>query len=96
MASPFVTRVVHCKRGRYDVYVGRPSIWGNPFSHLPNTRAQFQVATREEAVARYEEWVKSQPELMALLPTLKDQVLGCWCAPQACHADVLAKLADAS
>lgn len=23
--------VVHCKRARYDVYIGRPSQWGNPF-----------------------------------------------------------------
>ncbi|MFM7243676.1 MAG: DUF4326 domain-containing protein, partial [Planctomycetaceae bacterium] len=26
--SPFV---VHCKRSAYDVYIGRPSKWGNPF-----------------------------------------------------------------
>lgn len=25
------TRVVHCKKERYDVYIGRPSKWGNPF-----------------------------------------------------------------
>lgn len=26
-----VTTVVHCKRSRCDVYIGRPSKWGNPF-----------------------------------------------------------------
>jgi len=24
--------VVHCKKERYDVYIGRPSKWGNPFT----------------------------------------------------------------
>lgn len=27
--------VVHCKREPYDVYIGRGSKWGNPFSHNP-------------------------------------------------------------
>jgi Domain of unknown function (DUF4326) len=26
-----LTTVVHCKRSPHDVYIGRPSIWGNPF-----------------------------------------------------------------
>lgn len=25
------TKVVHCKREKYDVYIGRPSIFGNTF-----------------------------------------------------------------
>ena len=25
------TRVVNCKKEPYDVYIGRPSKWGNPF-----------------------------------------------------------------
>ena len=85
--------VVHCKREPYDVYIGRPSKWGNPFSHLPRSRAEIQVASRDEAVARYEEWVKTQPHLMAALQELRGKVLGCWCSPQSCHGDVLARLA---
>lgn len=88
-------RVVHCKREAYDVYIGRPSKWGNKFTHLKRTtRAETVVATREEAVARYEEWVKAQPALMAALPELRGKVLGCWCAPEACHGDVLLRLAN--
>lgn len=90
-----MTHVVHCKRERYDIYIGRPSKWGNPFSHLPGTLAQFTVRTRSEAVARYREWVVTQPELMAALRELKGKVLGCWCHPRECHGDVLAELADA-
>lgn len=27
-----ITKVIHCKKESYDVYIGRPSIWGNPYS----------------------------------------------------------------
>jgi hypothetical protein len=88
--------VVHCKRGPFDVYIGRPSKWGNPFSHQDGTLAQFKVATREEAVESYRQWVLQQPELMAALSELRGKVLGCWCAPLACHGDVLMELANRS
>lgn len=87
-------RVVHCKREPYDVYIGRPSKWGNPFSHQEGTLAQFKVETRKEAVESYEKWVKEQPDLMAALSELRGKTLGCWCAPQACHGDVLLRLAE--
>lgn len=76
------TRVVHCKEAPYDVSVGRPSKWGNPFSHKSGTLAQHQVATREEAIAKHEQWIRTQPRLMAALHELKGKVLGCWCKPQ--------------
>ena len=31
MTSTRTTRVVHCKREPFDIYIGRPSKWGNPF-----------------------------------------------------------------
>ncbi len=76
----------------YDVYIGRGSKWGNPYSHLPSTLAQYKVDTREEAVAKYREWIMSQPELLASLNELKDKILCCYCAPKACHGDVLIEL----
>jgi Domain of unknown function (DUF4326) len=83
-------RVVHCKRERYDVYVGRGrgSRWGNPFKSPRD-------GTREEVIAKYERWLLGQPELVAALPELRGKVLGCWCAPKPCHADVLLRLANA-
>jgi hypothetical protein len=91
-----MTRVVHCKKESYDVYIGRPSKFGNPYSHLPGTLAEFRVATRTEAIAMYEIWIKDQVNLLAALPELKGKVLGCWCAPLPCHGDVLARLAETS
>jgi hypothetical protein len=80
-------RVVHCKRDAYDVYIGRPSKWGNPFV-IGND------GTREQVIETYRRWLFSQAALMAALPELKGKTLGCWCAPHACHGDVLAELAN--
>lgn len=82
-----MTKVVHCKKAAYDVYVGRPSKWGNQF-------VIGKDGTREEVVQKYREWLLEQPELMASLHELKDKTLGCWCSPNLCHGDVLAELAD--
>ncbi len=87
--------VVHCKREPFDVYIGRPSIWGNPFSHKAGTKAQFLVSSREEAIAKYEQWLLGRPGMVALAKeVLRGQVLGCWCKPNACHGDVLARIAN--
>jgi hypothetical protein len=82
------TTVVHCKKDKHDVYIGRPSKWGNPFSIGKD-------GTRDEVIVKYSFWIINQPDLMAALPELKDKILGCWCRPQACHGDILAQLADA-
>lgn len=83
-----VRKVVHCKRSRFHVYIGRPSQWGNPYKEGVD-------GTREEVIAKYEAWLLSQPELVRLAKeTLRDKVLGCWCFPRACHGDVLARIAN--
>jgi len=87
--------VVHCKKQAYDVYIGRPSKWGNPFSHKEGTLAKFKVASRDESIEKYEEWIAQQPQLLADLHELRGKVLGCWCHPQSCHGDILARLANA-
>lgn len=80
-----ITRVVNCRREHYDIYIGRPSIWGNPF------RVGIH-GNRREVIKKYEAYILSRPDLMAKLPELKGKILGCWCKPQACHGDVLARL----
>lgn len=81
------TTVVHCKKEPFDIYIGRPSRWGNPF-------VIGEDGTREEVIALYREYVLMRADLIRALPELKDKVLGCWCHPQSCHGDVLAELAD--
>lgn len=91
-----MTKVVHLKKEPYDVYIGRPSKWGNPFSHLNGTLAKFKVNSREEAVEAYRNWItKGEGQyLLKDLHELQGKIIACWCAPLACHGDVLAELAD--
>lgn len=76
----------------YDIYIGRGSKWGNPFSHLDSALAQFRVKTREEAIEKYGEWIMTQPKLLADLHELKGKTLCCYCKPQICHGDILVEL----
>lgn len=89
------TSVVHCKKDKYDVYIGRPSKWGNPYTHIMNkqTKAAYVVGTRIDAIESYRKYLLSSP-LYNGLHELKDKVLGCWCYPYACHGDVLAAYTD--
>jgi hypothetical protein len=84
---PRTNLVVHCKKSAFDIYIGRPGKWGNPFK-------EGRDGTREEVIEKYEEWFLTQPQLLEGLPELKGKVLGCWCAPLPCHGDVLVRLAN--
>lgn len=76
------------------IFVGRGSKWGNPYSHLDSTLAEFKVATREEAIEKYREYLLSNAALLNALPELKNKNLLCYCKPKACHADLLFELAN--
>lgn len=90
-----LTKVVNKYHGEpYDVYIGRGSIWGNPFSHMAGTKAQFRTTTREESVEAYKIWLYNQPDLLAQVHTLKGKTLCCFCKPKSCHGDILAELAN--
>ena len=80
-------RVVHVKRAAYDVYVGRPSPFGNPF-------VIGRDGDRTAVILRYRTWLLAQPALVERVRReLAAKVLGCWCAPLPCHGDVLADIA---
>ena len=94
-----ITKVVNIHREKYDLYIGRPSIWGNPWSHIKdrNTLAKFQCDTREEAIAKYREYIENGAgmHLLAKLPMLKGKTLGCFCnvdKGEHCHGEVLIEL----
>ena len=62
------TRLVN-KKCKHDVYIGRPSRWGNPY-HIGID------GTREEVITMYEDHVRTSKILMRALPTLAGKVLG--------------------
>lgn len=70
------------------VRIDRRTDWGNPFE-MPDD------GDRDTVVDRFaEHYVPFKPSLLARLPELRG-ALGCWCAPERCHGDVLlAKVRD--
>lgn len=69
------------------VYVGRPSPWQNPFKVGAGRRGDAIAKFREYAEVR----IKEQPEW---LEPLRGKDVVCWCAPLACHADVLMEMLE--
>lgn len=71
------------------IYVGRGSNFGNPF-------VVGVDGTREEVIAKYREWFLSRPKLVSKAKQeLAGKDLVCFCAPKACHADVLLEIVNA-
>jgi hypothetical protein len=80
------TRVVNKFKEPFDVYIGRPGPWGNPFPLGSETSRQF-------VIDQYENWLMSKPSLISKAKReLSGKVLGCYCKPRACHGDVLARV----
>ena len=90
------SRVVHCQKKLYDVYIGH----ANPRRGLPQSpyANPFKVGkdgTREECIEKYRTWLLSKPDLVERARReLRGKVLGCWCAPKPSHGDVLVEVVD--
>ena len=69
------------------VYIGRPGKWGNPF-------IIGKDGDRATVILKFEEYLRNSPKLLDELSELRGKDLACWCAPNACHGDVLIKLVD--
>jgi hypothetical protein len=81
-------RVLNKRASADGVYIGRPSKFGNPF-------VLGRDGNRREVIERYEQWLLSQPALVAAAKReLRGKNLVCWCAPLACHGDVLMRIAN--
>jgi hypothetical protein len=85
------TTVVNMKTDDFDVYIGRPSILGNPF-------AIGKDGDRKEVLEKYEKYflerVENDPIFRKAVMNAKGKVLGCFCKPLDCHGDVIAKWVD--
>lgn len=83
-----------------DIYIGRGSILGNPYSHKLGGMAEFIVSSREEAIRQYRIYLANQilnknadiiNELrhIAIETRRSDVCLVCYCKPAKCHGDVI-------
>lgn len=67
----------------YAERIDRKSRWGNPFT-IGDDGDRAQVIGKYAAY-----YLPHKPALIADLGTLKGKALGCWCAPEPCHGDIL-------
>lgn len=81
--------VVNLYRENFDLYIGRPGAWGNPFKIGKN-------GTREEVIELYEfqlrQEIKRKPGLEETILSLAGKRLGCHCSPAPCHGDVIVRI----
>lgn len=93
------SKAVHVRLEPFDVYIGRRctefegSLWANPF-HVP-------PYSLHESLSLYEthlEALLEVPGMLAEFEKLRDQTLGCWCAPKGglkaedrlfCHGQII-------
>ena len=83
-----MTKVIHIRdqqRTPNEVYIGRGSIWGNPF-------VIGRDGSRDEVIEKYREYAKDNPRIKQCLDTIRGCTLVCYCKPQACHGDVLIEM----
>jgi len=80
--------VLNKRNATSGIYIGRPTKWGNPFIIGPD-------GSRADVVRKFEEYLMKNPALMeAAKKELKGKDLICFCAPLACHGDILSKVAN--
>ena len=76
------------------VYIGGRTRNGWPSSKWRNQFTIGRDGSRSEVVEKYRAWLCDQPVLLEQLPELKGRDLVCWCAPLACHGDVLLEMVN--
>ncbi|WP_207269041.1 DUF4326 domain-containing protein [Pseudomonas sp. GW531-R1] len=72
----------------YDVYIGRGTLWGNPYQ-------MGKEGTRDEVIAKFaydfeRRFLKLPEQFDMNIEKLRGKTLGCHCKPAACHGDVIA------
>jgi hypothetical protein len=86
MSDKCMTKVVNKNKSRYDVYIGRGSIFGNPF-----TIAEF--GDRTLVIYLYKTYfdykMNHHPEFAREVEKLKGKRLACYCKPKDCHGDII-------
>jgi len=68
-----------------DVYIGRPSRFGNPF-------VIGMDGSREDVIRKFREYISDNMDIVERLRSLKPKRLVCFCSPEACHGDVYVEL----
>ena len=83
-----------------NVYIGRKGVVFIDGVRFPNHSSIFanpfkigKDGTRDEVLTKYREYIMGEfAKNKDLFTELKGKNLGCWCAPEPCHGDILMEL----
>ena len=81
-----MTVVVNLRKDRYDVYIGRGSMFGNPF---PMRCEEERDKVIEQYKVYFYKRIASDEEFKKGVLALKGKILGCYCKPKKCHGDII-------
>lgn len=90
-----------------DIYIGRGSPLGNPFTHLDieKTKAQYKCENRKQSIDNYEAYLRqkindndrivcNELNKIYLAAVAGDVNLVCFCKPKSCHGDIIKKIVE--
>ena len=81
-------RVVNRHKEYFDIYIGRGTIWGNPYKDMP----------REKAIALFQPYFINQIKTGQItiddVKSLYGKRLGCSCKPLPCHGDFIVRVVN--
>lgn len=96
-----MTRVINIKQKQglnFEVYIGRPSIFGNPIVVGKVCTICGNVHDRGETLVCYRVYLMHRLEhdmkFKQAVRELKGKTLICFCKPLPCHGDILAEIAE--
>ncbi|MFY7884414.1 MAG: DUF4326 domain-containing protein [Dolichospermum sp.] len=85
--------VVNKYKSDFDVYIGRGSIWGNPFV-MQNKSDEERTRVISQYKVYLKDKIKSGEITIQMLLELDGKKLGCFCKPKPCHGDVIVQAVD--
>jgi hypothetical protein len=86
-------KIVNVRHDPCTHYCGRGNPISGIFTGLGNPFPMVSEAHRERAIKLFEQRARSDPDMRRRIMALPENaVLGCWCKPKACHADVIVAL----
>ncbi len=87
-----------------NIYIGRAGIVFIDGERYPKISSPFanpfkigRDGSREEVLQKYQKWLEEKmrsPQFLTHLKELKGKTLGCWCAPEGCHGDILLEVIE--
>ena len=88
-------KVINLRKAKHTVYIGRPSIFGNPF-------IMSQYCNRAMSIEKYKKYInlelhkyytgQGSKVIEAIKKLPNNAKLGCYCKPLACHGDIIIQI----